>query len=202
MAEFYLDIETARSNPKDINEKANLDPRTGKIITIQFQQLDSRTGKPIGELQVLKEWKSSEKDILNQFFERFNIEKTWDFIPVGHNLSFEFKFLRHKSLELLAKDIPAESLYVQKPFIDIKHICVILNGGNFLGCGLDNFSAKLHDGKFIDSWYQDGEYENIEKYVNTEASAFVELYQEMKSKIPIALDDFLKKVRKNKPITQ
>lgn len=52
MAEYYFDIETYPPN-----EKPN--PDTDKIITIQFQRIDLRTGKPIGELKILREWNSS-----------------------------------------------------------------------------------------------------------------------------------------------
>ena len=56
MASYYLDIETTGLNPK-----------VDKIITIQFQQLDMNTGSPVGELIILKEWESSEKEMLKQF---------------------------------------------------------------------------------------------------------------------------------------
>ncbi len=46
MAEYYFDIETY--SPRD---KPN--PETDKIITIQFQRIDLRTGKPKEDLVIL-----------------------------------------------------------------------------------------------------------------------------------------------------
>ena len=56
MTSYYLDIETT-----------GFDPKFDKIITIQYQQLDIASGKPIGNLIILKEWESSEKEILKKF---------------------------------------------------------------------------------------------------------------------------------------
>ena len=51
MAEYYFDIETYSPREKP-------DPETDKIITIQFQRIDLKTGEPRGDLIILKEWKS------------------------------------------------------------------------------------------------------------------------------------------------
>ena len=51
MVEYYFDIETYSPG-----EKPN--PETDKIITIQFQRMDLRTGKPREELVILKEWEA------------------------------------------------------------------------------------------------------------------------------------------------
>jgi len=64
MAEYYFDIETYSPG-----EKPN--PETDKIITIQFQRIDLKTGKPREKLEILKEWESSEKQIVTEFFNRF-----------------------------------------------------------------------------------------------------------------------------------
>ena len=45
MANYYLDIETT-----------GLDPGNSSIITIQYQELERGTGRPVGELSILKEW--------------------------------------------------------------------------------------------------------------------------------------------------
>ena len=84
MGEFYLDIETT-----------GLNPSIDKIITIQFQELDRYTGKAIGELIILKEWESSEKEILKEFISRTGVLiGGFNFIPVGYNLNFEHNFLK------------------------------------------------------------------------------------------------------------
>ena len=56
MADYYFDIETAHKVPNDPNERANLEPDTGKIITIQYCRIDRATGSPVEPLTVLKEW--------------------------------------------------------------------------------------------------------------------------------------------------
>ena len=48
MAEYYFDIETYSPG-----EKPN--PETDKIITIQFQRIDLRSGEPKEDLIILKE---------------------------------------------------------------------------------------------------------------------------------------------------
>ena len=80
MAEYYFDIET-------YSPKEKPDPETDKIITIQFQRIDLRTGEPRGELIILKEWESSEKEIVTQFFNQFFRDglSVWNFVPVGFN---------------------------------------------------------------------------------------------------------------------
>ena len=50
MAEYYFDIETYSPG-----EKPN--PETDKIISIQFQRIDLRTGKPLENPTILKEWR-------------------------------------------------------------------------------------------------------------------------------------------------
>ena len=53
VAEYYFDMETT-----------GLNFNTDKIITIQWQELDGMTGEPVAELNILKSWESSEKEIL------------------------------------------------------------------------------------------------------------------------------------------
>ena len=53
MPKYYLDIETL-----------GLEPSTDKIVTIQYAEIDYITGEQKSELKILKECKSSEKDIL------------------------------------------------------------------------------------------------------------------------------------------
>ena len=60
---YYLDIETT-----------GFDEENDKIITIQYMALDEETGKPAGQLKILKEWESDEKTILKRFIEDFRPE--------------------------------------------------------------------------------------------------------------------------------
>jgi hypothetical protein len=57
VTEYYFDLETTGFNfDKD------------EIIPIQFQRLNGFTGEPIGELEILKRWESSEKRNYRSFF--------------------------------------------------------------------------------------------------------------------------------------
>jgi|GEM_PF-3820374 len=64
-AYYYFDIQCPLIQYSD-DEKASFEPSKAKIITIQYQQLDSRTDNPINDLAILKEWEStsSERNIV------------------------------------------------------------------------------------------------------------------------------------------
>jgi DNA polymerase III epsilon subunit-like protein len=172
MTEFYFDIETT-----------GLDPKLDKIITIQFQKLDTKTGKPLGELYIIKEWESSEEHIVKTFFNVFNRPK-WGFIPIGMNLLFDLNFIRCKAEKYLNLQLDPVTFFHNRPYLDIKPILVILNEGNFVGCSLDKFTGKNHGGALVPVWYNNKEYEKIINYVKQEAEEFVKFYQFLKESIP------------------
>ncbi len=152
MPNFYLDIETT-----------GLDPQTSKIITIQFAKLDDTTSQQIGEVRILKEWESSEKEILRQFIIESEITKSYpfSFVSVGFNLQFEHNFFiqRCKANGLEPFDI------FSKAHIDIKPFAVIMNGGQFKGSGLDKMTGKPHGSGIIPQWYNEKKYKEIEDYI-------------------------------------
>jgi len=78
-------------------ETTGLDPSKDKIITIQFQELNGFTGEPIGDLKILKEWESTEKEILTEFLPNLKKEYKFDFIMIGNNLIFDFMFLTYRA---------------------------------------------------------------------------------------------------------
>ena len=170
MPSYYLDIETT-----------GLDPNKDKIITIQYQQLDISTGKPIGELKIITEWKSSEKEIIRQFVIDSKILDPYpfSFVPVGYNLTFEHNFLKRRAKihELVEIDI------LNQPFIDLRAIGVLMNFGQFKGSGLDKITGKKSSGMQIPEWYKNGEYDKIVDYIKNETEEFLKfnawLYREM-----------------------
>ncbi len=180
MADYYFDIETAHKDPNDQNEEANRNPETGKIVTIQFQKLDAKTGVPIEPLTILKEWEagSSERKILEEF-KPYIITNVWNFIPLGYNLNFEFKFLRHKFKEYFNIDFSADE-FLERPKNDLKLIGVILNDGIFKGATLDSFTDKEHGGFMVPIWYRKGDYDAILNYVRKETNAFLDVWQKLK----------------------
>lgn len=178
MPEYYFDIETHSPESKP-------NPETDKIITIQFQRIDLKTGKPREDLVMLKEWESSEKQIVTEFFNRFFADglSIWNFIPVGCNLNFEWEFLISKFEKYLGKKMSSKDLHYKIPHIDLKPIVVLLNDGNFVGAKIDNFTDKNQDGGAIKNLYENEEYDKIEKYIKDEAKAFLKFLQRIRSNI-------------------
>jgi len=178
MAEYYFDIETY--SPQD---KPNME--TDKIITIQFQRIDLRTGKPREDLVILKEWESSENQIVTKFFNRFFADglNIWDFVPIGYNLNFEWEFLISKFEKYLGKKLASKDLHYKRPHLDLKPIVVLLNDGNFVGAKLNNFTDKAQDGKVIKNYYEDKQYDKIEEYIKNETESFLKFLQKIKSNI-------------------
>lgn len=172
---YYFDIETYGTGIKP-------NPLTDKVITIQFQEIDGFTGKPISGLTILKEWEIGEEEILRQFVSIF---KPWNFIPIGNNLNFERIFLKTKCQQYGIADLDRYGdLAYNFPSIDIQSIFVILNKGQFKGCGMHNFTKKMMNGSCIAGWYERKEYEKIEEYIKNETEAFLEFYQKCYTELP------------------
>ena len=114
MTEYYFDMETTGFN-FEVDE----------VITIQWQELKWSTGEPIGELNILKRWESSEKHILETFLP--NLEgRPFDFIAVGDNLMFDFCFLSQRMKQHNLGELGLRFLY-DKPFVNLKTVLVLIN---------------------------------------------------------------------------
>ena len=179
MGQFYLDIETT-----------GLDPLKDKILTIQYQELDRNTGEAKGELIILKEWESSEKEIIQQFLRNTNIldKYAFSFIPVGYNLNFEHKFLKQRARIHNLEDVDL----LDKAFLDLRTIGIIMNRGEFKGSGLDKITGKEGTGKNVPMWYNNGEYELIIRYIKTETNEFIKFNKWLYKKMPEMLIEFKK----------
>lgn len=168
MANYYLDIETTGLNP-EINE----------IITIQFQELNSLTGEPVGDLIILKSWESSEEDILLKFNEKLKSAGEWGFIPHGYNLYFENKFLSVRG--------KIYGIYInlfERPYLDLHPLGIMMNNGFFKGSGLDKISGKESNGFAILELYSIDDWVSIENYIIQEAKEYIRLYVWLKKMMP------------------
>ena len=72
-------------------------------------------------MNILKEWKSSEKENLEEFLSLANYNNQWDFVFIGMNLMFDFNFLNDRARRFGLRGTELSYLYVQ-PFLDLKHL--------------------------------------------------------------------------------
>ena len=177
MTSYYFDIETT-----------GLDPKENKIITIQYQQLEMFSGRPISDLIILKEWESSEKEILEKFINDTQIcgGNDFAFVPTGFNLGFEHNFLKVRTT---INGLPEIDI-LNKPFIDLKAIGVLMNGGQFKGSGLDKLTGKEENGSKIPIYYENKEYEKIVRYIEQETKEFLKFSSWLYEKMPKLLKEF------------
>ena len=184
MANYYLDIETD-----------GLDCVNNNILTIQYQQLDFYTGKPIGELIILKSYETSEKEIIEKFSKMFSKDSRWDFIAHGYNLKFENDFLYSKSIQ---HKIENPIKLFDFPIIDLHPVGIMMNGGNFKGSGLDKISGKNGGGLCVLGFNEKKMYKEIEAYIIQEAEEFIKLYIWLKNKMPELLKEYKIELIKDK----
>lgn len=189
MPEYYLDTKT-------YCKSSQIDFKNDQIISITYQQMDSRTGATKGALQVLKSWESSEEDILKKFYNIFKPEEPWEFIPVGFNLPFDFNSLFMRWSEYGIANV-SPLYFSSHPYIDLKHVALLCNGGTFKGCTLEKFTGQVYSGDKVMDLYAKKNFKAIEKYIKDEARCFVRWYGYLVFELP---DDSLKFLKINKDI--
>lgn len=172
MSQYYLDIETTGFNPKE-----------DKIITIQFQELDSY-GKPYGKINIYKEWEMGEEALITHFHNLFMSDNVWSFIPICTNHIFDLTFLFEKFRQYKLKCPNLSDFLYKKPLIDIKYMLIMANNLSFRGSGLDQMTNKTMDGSNVPEWYNNKEYGKIEEYIQMEANAFIEFFQKCLKNLP------------------
>ena len=171
MATYYLDIETT-----------GLDETDASIITIQYQQLERGTGRPVGDVTILKAWELGEKGMLEKLINDTMIcsSSPFDFIPVGYNLGFEHKFLFAKSKLHGLSEINV--LY--RPHVDLHSVGIMMNCGEFKGSGLDKITGKKQSGTNIPYWYSEQQYDSINEYIVNETQEFIKWYIWLLNRLP------------------
>ena len=170
MTEYYFDVETLGT-----------DPQQDKIITIQYQRLED--GQPVEDMVILKEWESSEGDIIKEILDMQLLESGWDFVPIGNRLRFDLIFVIEKATQYGLLDwSPGDIKYYffNKPTLDVAPILVMMNDLKFLGSGIDNFTMK-QKGSIVPVHYNNGDYDEIVKYIEIERDAVIGLLAEVRA---------------------
>ena len=171
MVEYYFDMETT-----------GFDFDKDEIRTIQWQRLNGFTGEPIGELNILKSWESSEEEIIKTFLPNLRC-KPFDFILVGKNLLFDFCLLRQRMKHYGLGELDLRWLY-DRVWLDIKPILVIMNNGKFIG--YDKVLPKTNPltNDKIPQLFIERKYPQIIQYIKDEAKDFIKAYQIFKKEMP------------------
>ena len=143
---------------------------------------------PVGPLKILKEWESDEKTILTKFISDSGVADKYPFafIPVGFNLEFEHKFFWQRCMSNGLKPVDI----LNRPFLDLKTVAVIMNKGEFKGSGQHNMTSKPHGGGNIPQLYDEKKYAEIESYIKREAEEFSNFCSGLYSKLPQLLGMF------------
>jgi len=172
MPAYYLSIEGTKTRERS-------DPATDKLVSIQYQKIDLATGEPLDVLVILREWESSEKDVVTTFYNQFfrpGLPVT-DFIPVGLNLDYVYEMLLALFRKFGLAPPTSHELYYQRLRFDLKPVIVLLNNGSFAGASLDAFSLKKGEDRHMDKWYGKQDFGRIEHYVREEAARFLKVFQ-------------------------
>ncbi len=171
LVEHYFDIETTGLNPEH-----------DKVITVQIQKIVGLTGELIGEIAILKEWESSERELIEKTIPLLTCENPFNFIMIGKNLLFDFMFLSKRAEKYGLKGMDLHCIY-NRAFLDLKHVLVMVNKGNFRG--YDRLLKKgEHYNKQIPELYEQKKYDDITKYIKEEATTFIEAYRKLRKEMP------------------
>jgi len=169
---IYFDIETT-----------GFDKVKDNIITIQYQEINSN-GIPKSDLVILKEWESSEEEIVKKIYNELIKKGDWNWVLVGTNLIFDLTFLWAKFNKYNFEVVLLSEFLYSHPIIDIKYMLVMMNNLSFKGAGLDQMTNKKTDGRMIPQFYMRKEYKQIELYIEDETNAFLEFFQKCMQQLP------------------
>ena len=184
MPQYYFDVVTYSPGDKP-------DPETDRIISIQYRKIDFRSGRPLQEMETLREWESSEEDIVTRFFNTFfrGGQNKWIFIPVGYGLNAIWEIITLKFEQYLGPYFTNPWFYLTIPSLDLEPVVVMLNSGNFIGARLEKFTGEPEYKHRVKAWYEARDFEAIDSAIVSSASAFLTFYQRLKQRIPSILED-------------
>ena len=152
-----------------------------EIITIQWQRLGI-TGEPMGELNILKRWESSEKEIIGNFAPNLT-GYHWDFIFIGKNLLFDFNMLNQRMKHHNLGEFSLRHLD-ERLTLDIKPVLILINNCRFLG--YEKLMPKKNplENKDIPELYREGKFPEIIQYIEDEAKDFIKVWHTLKNEMP------------------
>jgi hypothetical protein len=187
MPAYYFAVEGTKNGD-------TTDPATDNLITIQYQKIDLPTGEILEPLTILRSWKSSEKEIVTQFYNEFFRPGTpvTHFIPVGLNLDYAYELLNSRFKKHNLPAVTSHELWYLRPRFDLRPIVILLNDGRFTGASLNAFSLKQGDTRHMEKWVDKGDYDRIEHYIREEAGRFLKVLQYLskyKSRLGITRKD-------------
>lgn len=173
---LYLDIETFSENGF----------RSGgtKIISIQYKDFD-------GSFTMLKEWESSERDILRKFLneaKRIRSEDKYGLTLVGHNiLKFDIPTLiRRMVANGIASADELEDFFHGTFLVDTMQCMLPFNGMRFKGLNAEEISKNLgitsprHRNTEIEGFYRNREFGKIEEHARADLDFVRDLYWRLK----------------------
>ena len=195
MTEYYVDVELGYHERKILELKAclegngkrpKIEPEKDKIVAIQYQKIS--WGKPVGDLTILKEWETSEEEIIWQFIQNIDPKNKWNFVPVGYFVYFDLYMLKKRAEVLTIENswlFDEWFVYQELPVINIRDICWGMNDFKPRGSGLENFTKiKTQPGIYVPLWYSEKNYHKIIQYIETEAEAFFDVFSKLKTELP------------------
>jgi DNA polymerase elongation subunit (family B) len=171
---LYFDIETFSEN--------GFRADTTKVISIQYKDHQ-------GNLKILKEWESSEKDILQKFLTDLKMMKKDDFlILVGHNiLRFDLPVIIRR---MVANGIDGhgnlEDFFSNIATLDTMQCMLPFNDMRFKGLSSEGIAQMLgitpphHKNTEIESFYKNREFQKIEQHAIADLKFVEDLYWKLK----------------------
>ena len=101
-------------------------------------------------------------------------------------MSFEHKFFWQRCISNGLEPISI----LDRPFLDLMTVGVLLNCGSFKGAALDDLTSKPHDGSVIPGYYREKKYAEIERYIKEETDGFTEFCSRIYEELPNLLEKF------------
>lgn len=173
MPEYYLDIETT-----------GLDPMRHQIITIAYQRLSMVSGRVEGDLNILKIWDSTEREMLELFLPILTGSGPFSFVAIGPNIPFVYSFIVARAVTHHLDAPDPLHLFGSKPYLDLKPLLVMMNRGSFKGASLERFVPMKVSGETVPQLYRDLRYNEVLDHVREKSMGFCGLYKHLKERIP------------------